>query len=240
MGFWVGMGLGLGIGSEDAVKQSEDAVKAEDTIEDEKVSPPHLGLKSIRNICSNSNSPPSWSMIEIVSGKLICVKNDRADNLKNVPHVYCYMKIKFSAVDIEKLGHSAWKTFSRPYSRLRGAEEKREPGMDGQKQKPLFNHVETTRGVGQADLPMGVEKRHDQLVCLQFTSFRMVTTQKAKAQCLLNDHVLTDTLVNKCSLHFAEFHGLEEWMLLRALQALHAEGKAEIITLDDGKGVKFF
>lgn len=38
----------------------------------------------------------------------------------------------------------------------------------------------------------------------------------------------------------SEFHGLEEWMLLRSLQALQAEGKAEIITMDDGKGVKFF
>ncbi|GAA6091854.1 vacuolar protein-sorting-associated protein 25, partial [Tachysurus ichikawai] len=37
-----------------------------------------------------------------------------------------------------------------------------------------------------------------------------------------------------------EFHGLEEWMLMRALQALQAEGKAELITMDDGKGVKFF
>lgn len=37
-----------------------------------------------------------------------------------------------------------------------------------------------------------------------------------------------------------EFHGLEEWMLLRSLQALQTDGKAEIITMDDGKGVKFF
>ncbi|KAI5103129.1 vacuolar protein-sorting-associated protein 25, partial [Silurus meridionalis] len=37
-----------------------------------------------------------------------------------------------------------------------------------------------------------------------------------------------------------EFHGLEECMLLRALQALQTEGKAEVITMDDGKGVKFF
>ncbi|KAG7253543.1 hypothetical protein CRUP_031899, partial [Coryphaenoides rupestris] len=37
-----------------------------------------------------------------------------------------------------------------------------------------------------------------------------------------------------------EFHGLEEWMLLRSLQALQAEGKAEIMTMDDSKGVKFF
>ncbi|XP_062988267.1 vacuolar protein-sorting-associated protein 25 isoform X2 [Elgaria multicarinata webbii] len=37
-----------------------------------------------------------------------------------------------------------------------------------------------------------------------------------------------------------EFHGLEESMLLRALQSLQQEHKAEIITLDDGRGVKFF
>uniref|UniRef100_A0A669PTJ7 Vacuolar protein-sorting-associated protein 25 n=1 Tax=Phasianus colchicus TaxID=9054 RepID=A0A669PTJ7_PHACC len=37
-----------------------------------------------------------------------------------------------------------------------------------------------------------------------------------------------------------EFHGLDEAMLLRALQALQQEHKAEIITLDDGRGVKFF
>ncbi|NXG19859.1 VPS25 protein, partial [Grallaria varia] len=37
-----------------------------------------------------------------------------------------------------------------------------------------------------------------------------------------------------------EFHGLDEAVLLRALQALQQEHKAEIITLDDGRGVKFF
>uniref|UniRef100_A0A3Q2ZZN5 Vacuolar protein-sorting-associated protein 25 n=1 Tax=Kryptolebias marmoratus TaxID=37003 RepID=A0A3Q2ZZN5_KRYMA len=37
-----------------------------------------------------------------------------------------------------------------------------------------------------------------------------------------------------------EFHGLEEWMLLRSLQALQSDGKAEVFTMDDGKGVKFF
>ncbi|XP_067397065.1 vacuolar protein-sorting-associated protein 25 [Emydura macquarii macquarii] len=37
-----------------------------------------------------------------------------------------------------------------------------------------------------------------------------------------------------------EFHGLEESMLLRALQVLQQEHRAEIITLDDGRGVKFF
>lgn len=38
----------------------------------------------------------------------------------------------------------------------------------------------------------------------------------------------------------AEFHGLEEMMLLRSLQALQTDGKAEIFSMDDGKGVKFF
>ncbi len=38
----------------------------------------------------------------------------------------------------------------------------------------------------------------------------------------------------------SEFHGLEDWMLLRSLQALQADGKAEVISMEDGKGVKFF
>ncbi|XP_057573135.1 vacuolar protein-sorting-associated protein 25 isoform X3 [Hippopotamus amphibius kiboko] len=37
-----------------------------------------------------------------------------------------------------------------------------------------------------------------------------------------------------------EFHGLDEATLLRALQALQQEHKAEIITVSDGRGVKFF
>uniref|UniRef100_A0A8C5MQ69 Vacuolar protein-sorting-associated protein 25 n=1 Tax=Leptobrachium leishanense TaxID=445787 RepID=A0A8C5MQ69_9ANUR len=37
-----------------------------------------------------------------------------------------------------------------------------------------------------------------------------------------------------------EFHGLEEAMLLRSLEALQTEHKAEIITLNDSRGVKFF
>ncbi|XP_072502677.1 vacuolar protein-sorting-associated protein 25 [Notamacropus eugenii] len=37
-----------------------------------------------------------------------------------------------------------------------------------------------------------------------------------------------------------EFHGLDEATLLRALQALQLEHKAEIITVSDGRGVKFF
>ncbi|KAJ8264608.1 hypothetical protein GJAV_G00151240 [Gymnothorax javanicus] len=37
-----------------------------------------------------------------------------------------------------------------------------------------------------------------------------------------------------------EFHGLEEWLLVRSLQTLQSDGKAELINMDDGKGVKFF
>ncbi|XP_064439054.1 vacuolar protein-sorting-associated protein 25 isoform X2 [Mirounga angustirostris] len=37
-----------------------------------------------------------------------------------------------------------------------------------------------------------------------------------------------------------EFHGLDEATLLRALQALQQEHKAEIITVSEGRGVKFF
>ncbi|XP_077112898.1 vacuolar protein-sorting-associated protein 25 [Ranitomeya variabilis] len=38
----------------------------------------------------------------------------------------------------------------------------------------------------------------------------------------------------------SDFHGLDEAMLLRSLEALQLEHKAEIITLNDSKGVKFF
>lgn len=41
-------------------------------------------------------------------------------------------------------------------------------------------------------------------------------------------------------LSLPEFHGLDEATLLRALQALQQEHKAEIITVSDGRGVKFF
>lgn len=37
--------------------------------------------------------------------------------------------------------------------------EIREPGMVGQKQVPLFSHVETTRGMGQVNVPVG-ESEH--------------------------------------------------------------------------------
>ncbi|XP_052575747.1 vacuolar protein-sorting-associated protein 25-like [Peromyscus californicus insignis] len=37
-----------------------------------------------------------------------------------------------------------------------------------------------------------------------------------------------------------EFHGLDEATLLRALQALQQEHKAEIITVSDGRGVRWF
>uniref|UniRef100_UPI00358DEB33 vacuolar protein-sorting-associated protein 25-like n=2 Tax=Myxine glutinosa TaxID=7769 RepID=UPI00358DEB33 len=37
-----------------------------------------------------------------------------------------------------------------------------------------------------------------------------------------------------------EFHGLEEWLMLRALQCLQDEGKAEVFGVGEGQGVKFF
>jgi len=37
-----------------------------------------------------------------------------------------------------------------------------------------------------------------------------------------------------------EFHGLEDWLLKRALKTLEAEGKAEMIAFDGNEGVKFF
>ena len=37
-----------------------------------------------------------------------------------------------------------------------------------------------------------------------------------------------------------EFHGIENWLLLRALKTLEADGKAELIMFDGNEGVKFF
>ncbi|XP_062574732.1 uncharacterized protein LOC134236571 isoform X4 [Saccostrea cucullata] len=37
-----------------------------------------------------------------------------------------------------------------------------------------------------------------------------------------------------------EFHGLEKWLLLRALQSLQDQGKAELMNFDGNEGVKFF
>ena len=37
-----------------------------------------------------------------------------------------------------------------------------------------------------------------------------------------------------------EFHGMENWLLLRALKTLESEGKAELIMFDGNEGVKFF
>ncbi|XP_076088284.1 vacuolar protein-sorting-associated protein 25-like [Mytilus galloprovincialis] len=37
-----------------------------------------------------------------------------------------------------------------------------------------------------------------------------------------------------------EFHGLEKWLLLRAIKTLEAQRKAEIMMFDDSEGVKFF
>ena len=36
---------------------------------------------------------------------------------------------------------------------------------------------------------------------------------------------------------FTEFHGLEQWLLIRALQTLEQQGKAELMS---DEGVKFF
>nr|XP_033775310.1 vacuolar protein-sorting-associated protein 25 [Geotrypetes seraphini] len=47
-------------------------------------------------------------------------------------------------------------------------------------------------------------------------------------------------LINGSDTEKEDFHGLDESMLLRAMQALQLEHRAEIITLNDSKGVKFF
>ena len=38
----------------------------------------------------------------------------------------------------------------------------------------------------------------------------------------------------------AEFHGLDDWLLKRALETLEKQRKAELILFDGNEGVKFF
>ena len=40
--------------------------------------------------------------------------------------------------------------------------------------------------------------------------------------------------------NFAEFHGLDDWLLKRALQTLEKQRKAELMSFDGNEGVKFF
>lgn len=37
-----------------------------------------------------------------------------------------------------------------------------------------------------------------------------------------------------------EFHGIEEWLLVRALKTLEADGKCELMSFGENQGVKFF
>jgi len=37
-----------------------------------------------------------------------------------------------------------------------------------------------------------------------------------------------------------DFHGLENWLLVRALKTLEQQKKAELISFDGNEGVKFF
>ena len=47
-------------------------------------------------------------------------------------------------------------------------------------------------------------------------------------------------LINGDDTEGQEFHGLDNWLLLRALKTLELEGKAELILFDGNEGVKFF
>lgn len=47
-------------------------------------------------------------------------------------------------------------------------------------------------------------------------------------------------LINGDDTEGEEFHGLDESMLMKSLEALQLDHKAEIFTLNDSKGVKFF
>uniref|UniRef100_A0A674D4S0 Vacuolar protein-sorting-associated protein 25 n=1 Tax=Salmo trutta TaxID=8032 RepID=A0A674D4S0_SALTR len=109
---------------------------------------------------------------------------------------------------------------------------------------PVFNHKNIDR------------KLSTEAILIVFEELRkkgnLEWLDKNKTQCLvmwrrpeewgklIYQWVSRSAMVNSCNTFPPEFHGLEEWMLIRSLQALQTDGKAEVITMDDGKGVKFF
>lgn len=62
----------------------------------------------------------------------------------------------------------------------------------------------------------------------------------------VSDRSMTNTvctlfeLTNGDETEGQEFHGLEQWLLLRALKSLEIDGKAEMMSFGDNEGVKFF
>ena len=69
-----------------------------------------------------------------------------------------------------------------------------------------------------------------------YYNFECKKTLMLTRSCLSSPHIhFSNFLV------FEDFHGIENWLLLRALKTLESSGKAEIISLGEGSdGVKFF
>ena len=67
-------------------------------------------------------------------------------------------------------------------------------------------------------------------------NFECLKTLMLTRSCLSSPHIhISNFFV------FEDFHGIENWLLLRALKTLESSGKAEIISLGEGSdGVKFF
>ncbi|KAJ8321029.1 hypothetical protein KUTeg_002616 [Tegillarca granosa] len=120
---------------------------------------------------------------------------------------------------------------------------------------PLFNNKEINRKLP----PDGVYAVFEELQKKGHLEWK---DQKTRKQCLIMwrtpeewgkmiyDWITSKSMTNTvCTLYELsngddsegqEFHGLEKWLLLRALQTLEQQGKAEIINFDGNEGVKFF
>ena len=67
-------------------------------------------------------------------------------------------------------------------------------------------------------------------------NFECLKTLMLTRSCLSSPHIYISNFFV-----FEDFHGIENWLLLRALKTLESSGKAEIISLGEGSdGVKFF
>ncbi|KPP61996.1 vacuolar protein-sorting-associated protein 25-like [Scleropages formosus] len=103
-------------------------------------------------------------------------------------------------------------------------------------ESPMFNHKKIERNLEWIDK----SKTRCLIMWRQPEEWGKLIYQWVSRNGMINSVFTLYELSNGEDTENEEFHGLEECMLLRSLQALQVESKAEIITMDEGKGVKFF
>lgn len=84
--------------------------------------------------------------------------------------------------------------------------------------------------------------RTQNFVWMRLETYEMIYTKQAPLTPIQTYTVLKRTSPNQIKYFYssADFHGLDKWMLIRALKTLEEQGKAEIMDFDGNEGVKFF